>query len=196
MWREKELWEDLLGTYILPNGHREVNLPSEIRTQLLGLRSSILPPYPSTLDDAVKTILESMEDSILPGFMNSYEPLDQPGSGGVSGWRGVLCRLRRNISTPTLKRDYKDSLPRVSDSREDSEATHCTRRRFLAVAAASPYTHLRRPLGGVFGYTVCNVKGIRWLKLPPQKDGAAVDTEINARDDWASAKLLESDYWR
>jgi hypothetical protein len=186
----QELWEDLLGTYILPNGHREVNLPSEIRTRLLGIRSSALPPYPSGLDDAVKTVLELMEHSILPGFMKSYESLDQPGGGGVGGWRGVLCRLRRKISTPTPERNYKDSVPRVSDSREDSEATHCTRRRFLAVAAASPYNHLRRPLGGVFDHTVCDVRGIRWLKLPLEKDGAAGGTEINARDDWASAKLL------
>ncbi|KAH7175176.1 uncharacterized protein B0J16DRAFT_273981 [Fusarium flagelliforme] len=186
----QELWEDLLGTYILPNGHREVNLPSEIRTQLLGLRSSVLPPYPSALDDAVEAILELIEDSILPGFMKSYESLDRSGGRGVGGWRGVLCRLQRQVSTPTPERNYKDSVPRASDSREDSEATHCTRRRVLAVAAASPYNHLRRPRGGVFDLTVCDVRGIRWLKLPLEKDGAAGGTEINARDDWTSAKLL------
>ncbi|KAH7233771.1 uncharacterized protein BKA55DRAFT_522934, partial [Fusarium redolens] len=191
----QELWEDLLGTYpfedILPNGHREVNLPSEIRTRLLGLRSSALPPYPSTLDDAVKTVLELMEDSILPKFMKSYESLDQPRGRGVGSWRGVLCRLQRKISTPTSERNYKDSVPRASDSREDSEATHCTRRRFLAVAAASPYNHLRRPLGGLFDHTVCDIRGIRWLKLPLEKDGAAAGTEIDARDEWVSAQLLE-----
>ncbi|RKK11284.1 hypothetical protein BFJ66_g16600 [Fusarium oxysporum f. sp. cepae] len=188
----QELWEDILGTYILPNGHREVNLPSEIRTRLLGLRSSALPPHPSGLDDAVKTVLELMEDSILPGFMESYESLDRPGGRGeVGGWRGVLCRLQRRISTTTSEQNYKESVPRASDSRDDSEATHCTRRRFLAVAAASPYNHLRRPLGGLFDHTVCNVRGIRWLKLPLEKDGAAADTEIDDRDEQVSAKLLE-----
>ncbi|PCD25524.1 hypothetical protein AU210_014627 [Fusarium oxysporum f. sp. radicis-cucumerinum] len=188
----QELWEDILGTYILPNGHREVNLPSEIRTRLLGLRSSALPPHPSGLDDAVKTVLELMEDSILPGFMESYESLDRPGGRGeVGGWRGVLCRLQRRISTTTSEQNYKESVPRASDSRDNSEATHCTRRRFLAVTAASPYNHLRRPLGGLFDHTVCNVRGIRWLKLPLEKDGAAADTEIDDRDEQVSAKLLE-----
>jgi hypothetical protein len=188
----QELWEDILGTYILPNGHREVNLPSEIRTRLLGLRSSALPPHPSGLDDAVKTVLELVEDSILPGFMESYESLDRPGGRGeVGGWRGVLCRLQRKIPTTTSEQNYKESVPRASDSRDDSKATHCTRRRFLAVAAASPYNHLRRPLGGLFDHTVCNVRGIRWLKLPLEKDGAAADTEIDDRDEQVSAKLLE-----
>ncbi|KAJ0127906.1 hypothetical protein HZ326_28991 [Fusarium oxysporum f. sp. albedinis] len=31
-YAEIELWKDLLGTYILPNRYREVNLPSAIRT--------------------------------------------------------------------------------------------------------------------------------------------------------------------
>ncbi|KAM5528354.1 hypothetical protein FOXYSP1_18835 [Fusarium oxysporum f. sp. phaseoli] len=169
-----ELWKDLLGTYILPNGHREVNLPSEIRTRLLGLRSSALPPHPSGLDDAVKTVLELMEDSILPRFM-----------------KGVLCRLQRKISTPTSERNHKDFVPRASDSREGSEAPHCIRRRILAVAAASPYSHVRRPLGGLFDHTVCDVRSIRWLKLPLKKDGAVADTEIDVRDECVNAKLLE-----
>jgi len=184
-------WEDLLSTYILSNGHREVNLPSEIRTRLFGLCSSALPPYPSALDDAVKTVLELMEDSILPGFMKSYESLDQPRGRGVGVWMGALGRLQRKISTPTSERNYKSSVPRASHSREDSEATHCTRRHFLAVAAASPYNHLRRPLGGLFDHTVCDVRGTRWLRLPLEKDGAAPDTGIDAREEWVSAKLLE-----
>jgi hypothetical protein len=140
----------------------------------------------------VKTVLELVEDSILPGFMESYESLDRPGGRGeVGGWRGVLCRLQRKISTTTSEQNYKESVPRASDSRDDSKATHCTRRRFLAVAAASPYNHLRRPLGGLFDHTVCNVRGIRWLKLPLEKDGAAADTEIDDRDEQVSAKLLE-----
>jgi hypothetical protein len=100
----QELWEDLLGTYILPNGHREVNLPSEIRTRLLGIRSSALPPYPSGLDDAVKTVLELMEHSILPGFMKSYESLDQPGGGGEfsADFGGKSQRLHQNGITKTL----------------------------------------------------------------------------------------------
>ncbi|EWZ28022.1 uncharacterized protein FOBCDRAFT_262495 [Fusarium oxysporum Fo47] len=187
----QELWKDLLVTYILPNGHREVNLPSEIRTRLLGLRSSALPPHPSGLDDAVKTVLELMEDSILPGFMNSYESLNQPGRREIRGWKGVLCRLQRKISTLTSEPNHNYFVPRASDSREGSEAPHCIRRSFLTVAAASPYSHVRRPLGGLFDHTICDVRGIRWLKLPLKKDGAVADTEIDVRDECVNAKLLE-----
>jgi hypothetical protein len=186
----QELWEDLLGTYILPNGSREVNLPSEVKARLLRLRSSALPPHPSELDDAVQIVLELMEYSILPGFLKSYESPDQSRGGGeVAGrWRGVLGRFQWEVSTPTSEGNHEDSVPRTSGSREDSEATHCTRRRFLVAALTSPCSHLLRPLGDLFDHTVCGTSGMRWLKKPLEKDGAA-DTEINTEDNEVGAKL-------
>ncbi|KAH7191160.1 RGS domain-containing protein [Fusarium oxysporum] len=186
----QELWEDLLGTYILPSGHREVNLPSEVRARLLGLRSSALPPHPSELDEAVKIIIELMEDSILPGFLKSYVSLDQPGDRGGGGWRGIFGRLQRKIPTPTSERGYEDSGSRASGSREDGEVTLCTRRRFLRGAPASSHNHLLRPLGELFDHTVRRVRGMRWLKPPQENDGAA-DSEIDAKDEQFRAKLLE-----
>jgi hypothetical protein len=186
----QELWEDLLGTYILSNGDREVNLPCEVRTRLLGLRSSALPPHPSELDDVIQIVLELIEDSILPGFLKSYESLDQSRGGVVGGWRGLLGGLPRRVSTPTSEGDHEDSVSQSSGSREDSEATHCTRRRFLVAALASPRRHLLRPLGGLLDHTVCGVRGMRWFKEPPEKDGAA-DTEVGTKDKEVSAKLWE-----
>nr|CEG03864.1 unnamed protein product [Fusarium acuminatum CS5907] len=186
----QELWEDLLGTYILPNGDREVNLPCEVRTRLLGLRSSALPPHPSELDNVVRIVLELMEDSILPGFLKSYESLDQSRGGVVGGWKGVLGRLQRKVSTPTLEGDYEDSLSRSSGSREDGDTTHCTRRRFSVAAHASPHRHLLRPLGGLLDHPVCGVRGMKWFKEPLEKDGAA-DTEMDTKDKGVSAKRLE-----
>ncbi|KAL7755620.1 hypothetical protein ACKLNR_014147 [Fusarium oxysporum f. sp. zingiberi] len=185
-----ELWEDLLGTYILPNGDREVNLPCEVRTRLLGLRSSSLPPHPSELDDVIQIVLGLMEDSILPGFLKSYESLDQSRGGVVGGWRGLLGGLPRRVSTPTSEGDHEDSMSRSSGSREDDEDTHCTRRLFLKAALASPRRHLLRPLEELLDHTVCSVRSMRWFKEPPEKDGAA-DTEIDTKDKWVSAKLLE-----
>jgi hypothetical protein len=43
----------------------------------------------------------------------------------------------------------------------------------------------------LFDHTVCDIRGIRWLKLPLEKDGAAAGIEIDARDEWVSAQLLE-----
>ncbi|KAF6515237.1 hypothetical protein HZS61_005143 [Fusarium oxysporum f. sp. conglutinans] len=188
---EHELWEDLLGTYILPDGDREVNLPCEVRARLLGLRSSSLPAHPSELDDVIQIVLELMEDSILPGFLKSYESLDQSRGGVVGGWRGLLGRLPRRVSTPTSEGDHEDSVSRSSSSREDDEDTHCTRRRFLEATLASPRRHLLRPLEELLDHTVCSVRSMRWFKEPPEKDGAA-DTEIGTKDKEVSgAKLLE-----
>ncbi|EXK24966.1 hypothetical protein FOMG_18339 [Fusarium oxysporum f. sp. melonis 26406] len=186
----QELWEDLLGTYILPNGDREVNLPYEVRARLLGLRSSALPPHPSELDDIIQIVHELMEYSILPGFLKSYESLDQSRGEVVGGWRGLLGRLQREVSTPASEGDHEDSVPRASGSREDSEATHCTRRRFLVAALASPRNHLLRPLGGLLDHSVYGIRGMRWLKKSLEKDGTA-DTEIDTKHQEVSAKLLE-----
>ncbi|EXL39216.1 hypothetical protein FOCG_18170 [Fusarium oxysporum f. sp. radicis-lycopersici 26381] len=131
-----------------------------------------------------------MEDSILPGFLKSYESLDQSRGGVVGGWRGLLGGLPRRVPTPTSEGDHEDSVSRSSGSREDDEATNCTRRRFLVAALASPRSHLLRPLGGLLDHTVCGARGTRWLKKPLEKDGVA-DTEIDAKDKEVSAKLLE-----
>jgi hypothetical protein len=141
------------------------------------------------LDDVIQIVLELMEDSILPGFLKSYESLDQSRGGVVCGWRGVLGGLQRKISTPTSEGDDEDSLSRSSGSREDGEATHCTRRRFLVAALASPRRHLLRPLGGLLDHTVCGVRGMRWFKEPLDIDGAA-DTEVGTKDKEVSAKLF------
>ncbi|KAF4332874.1 hypothetical protein FBEOM_13319 [Fusarium beomiforme] len=186
----QELWEDLICTYILPNGDREVNLPCEVRTQLLGLRSFSFPPHPSELDDAIQIVLELMEDSILPGFLKSYESLDHSRGGVVGGWRGYLGGLPPRVSTPSSEGDHEYTVSRSSSSREDDGNTHCTRRRFLKTALASPRLHLLRPLKELLDHTVCSVRSMRWFKEPPEKDGAA-DTEIGAKDKEVSAKLLE-----
>ncbi|EWZ29428.1 RGS domain-containing protein [Fusarium oxysporum Fo47] len=95
----RALREDILENYILPNGHREVNLPSEVRNRLLGFYSSNLLPHPSEFDDAVKIIHELIEDSILPGFLNSHISSTQPGDGVRGGLKQIGCSLRRKLST-------------------------------------------------------------------------------------------------
>ncbi|EXK24281.1 hypothetical protein FOMG_18983 [Fusarium oxysporum f. sp. melonis 26406] len=155
------------------------------------MRSSSLPPHPSELDHAIQIVLELMEDSILPGFLKSYESLDQSRGGVVGGWRGLLGRLPRRVSTPTSEGDHEDSVSRSSGSREDDEDTHCTRRRFLEATLVSPRRHLLRPLEELLDHTVCSVRSMRWFKEPPEKDGAA-DTEIGTKHkEISGAKLLE-----
>jgi len=70
----KMLWQRLLEAYIVPNGAREVNLPSDVRDPLLALCNSSLPPHPSALEPAVTSVHKLMEESVLVPFINSLYP--------------------------------------------------------------------------------------------------------------------------
>jgi hypothetical protein len=67
----RTLYQLLLTTYILPGATREVNLSVNIRDALLRHKNMPTPPLPETLDPAVKSIHNLMEDSILVSFLNS-----------------------------------------------------------------------------------------------------------------------------
>jgi hypothetical protein len=65
------LYQLLLETYILPGAAREVNLPVNVRDDLLRHEITSTPPSPETLDPAVRSIHDLMEDSIFIPFLNS-----------------------------------------------------------------------------------------------------------------------------
>ncbi|KAH7137639.1 RGS domain-containing protein, partial [Dactylonectria macrodidyma] len=161
------LWEGLVGAYILPDGHREVNIPSKVRDQLLGFHSSGFLPHPSELDDAVKTIHELMEDSILPGFLNSHVSQEQPGDGGRGDWRGINGKLRRKISMSSSEGDHQRKL-RVSEASEpwasslgrDGGDTFCARCHSIEDALPSLRRYLLRRAIQLFDHTVHGVRGI------------------------------------
>ena len=64
------LWQRLLAAYIVPDGPREINIPSQARETLLSLPNHPAPPRPEVLDDAVKIIYDLMEESVLVSFLN------------------------------------------------------------------------------------------------------------------------------
>lgn len=65
------LWQKLLDAYIIPNGPREVNLPSTVRDELLSLPADCTPPAPIKLDAAVRMVYELMNESVFVPFLNS-----------------------------------------------------------------------------------------------------------------------------
>ncbi|KAI9851782.1 MAG: hypothetical protein M1830_006849, partial [Pleopsidium flavum] len=79
------LWRRLLDAYIVPNGPREVNLPCNVRDELLSLPQSIAPPSPESLDSAVKIVYELMDQSVLVPFLNEVSSLRGPQSS-ISPW--------------------------------------------------------------------------------------------------------------
>ncbi|QSZ31564.1 hypothetical protein DSL72_001131 [Monilinia vaccinii-corymbosi] len=78
------LWQKLMGAYIVPNGPREVNLPSDVRDRLLRLPNLHTAPDPRELDQAVKIIYELMDESVLVSFLNSVAPSSR--GSGSSPW--------------------------------------------------------------------------------------------------------------
>lgn len=66
-------WKRLMGTYILPGSPNEINLPGDIRAQLLGFADvTVSPPNPGTLDPAVSYVYEVLtEDALIP-FIESF----------------------------------------------------------------------------------------------------------------------------
>lgn len=196
------LWEDLLEAYILPNAHREVNLPSNLRDRLLAFRYSALLPHPSELDDAVNAVYELMEDAIVSGMLNSPVPLEQPGNGGRGVWKRISGKLRRKMSKSMSKSNSERDLQtkfRVSEGHElrssclggDDADTFYTRRHSLEGNSPIPRSHLLQRVMEVFDHTVLPVWSMRWLKPPPEKERAEVEIEIGTRDQYVGAKPLE-----
>ena len=69
------LWQRLMDAYIVPNGPREINLPGEVRDELLSLPNNAAPPSPEELDPAVQIIYELMDGSVLLPFLNAVSPV-------------------------------------------------------------------------------------------------------------------------
>ncbi|KAH8810579.1 RGS domain-containing protein, partial [Xylogone sp. PMI_703] len=68
------LWQKLLDVYIAQNSPREVNLPSQVRDELVSLPNNFIPPHPSHLEQALKIIYGLMDESVLVPFINSVAP--------------------------------------------------------------------------------------------------------------------------
>ncbi|PWI64163.1 hypothetical protein PCL_12083 [Purpureocillium lilacinum] len=67
-------WELLMQTYITPCAPREVNLSSRVRDRLLSIPCGPSPPPPPELEDAIRSIFELMNESLLVPFLQSVGP--------------------------------------------------------------------------------------------------------------------------
>lgn len=74
------LWKRLIDAYIIPDGPREINIPSNVREELLSLPNGTSPPKPDELEHAVKIIYNLMEESVLISFLNEVPPSHNPRS--------------------------------------------------------------------------------------------------------------------
>lgn len=100
----RSLWHRLLHAYIIPDGAREINIPSNIRQMLLSLPYDTSPPEPHVLGAAVKIIFDLMEESVLVSFLNEVpspaynEQWNESDENLVSAQYGSRERIRRSRS--------------------------------------------------------------------------------------------------
>ncbi|KAI9717716.1 MAG: hypothetical protein M1828_007119 [Chrysothrix sp. TS-e1954] len=72
----KEMWTRLILLYIAPSSPRELNLPGNIRNDLVAIDRGAEPTSPEHLQHAVNKTYELIEDSILFTFLNDVRPPD------------------------------------------------------------------------------------------------------------------------
>ena len=110
------LWQRLIKAYIEPDGPREINIPSQVRENLLALPNHSSPPRPEVLEAAVKIIFDLMEESVLVSFLNEVPSVRGPKSHSDQ-WIDSDDNLRSSrISS-------KERKSRRSRSRRDTSPT-------------------------------------------------------------------------
>ncbi|KAH7125796.1 hypothetical protein EDB81DRAFT_910439 [Dactylonectria macrodidyma] len=175
-------WDDLMITYIVSDGDRELNLPSQVRCQLLATPSSKIPPHPSELDNAVKIIRDLLEGSILTGLLNSGVSSEQLSDGDGGSLRRKFSNRIGRIPSST-ERDHRRNIRQSNDSTSrvlwlgaDDGVALCTRSDFLRDATYSTSGHLSRRAVELFNHTVRRVRRVRslkQLKTSSEKNGVA-----------------------
>ena len=158
------LWQKLIDAYIIPNGPREVNLPAEVRDELLNLPNNITPPSPSVLDAAVRIVFELMDESVLVPFLNSFSATRAPHTSS-SPWtsaesmapaeahqqHGSLAQRSTSIS-PTRHRRRRDQSPSQSGVAEISTTAQST-----TFSRLSRHSHLSAGGGRASGSTTARL---------------------------------------
>jgi hypothetical protein len=110
------IWRKIISAYILPHGHREVNIPAHVRDRLLSLATSPVPPDPSELDEAVRIVYELLNDSVLGPFLASVS---------AQQWEQTRCEASDSRHARSRLR-----IPRESSSASE-DSTRSPRSGFL-----------------------------------------------------------------
>ncbi|KAJ5343473.1 hypothetical protein N7541_008019 [Penicillium brevicompactum] len=110
-----KLYQLLLATYILPGAAREVNLSVNVRDALLRHKDMSTPPLPETLEPAVKSIHNLMEDSIFVSFLNSASiVLHKDPTSKASNQNDISPYLTRTISDNQPTKPVQTKCPSLN----------------------------------------------------------------------------------
>ncbi|KAH6875422.1 RGS domain-containing protein [Alternaria rosae] len=133
------LWRRLIDAYIRESGPREVNLPAEVRDNLLSLSDSYVPPHPSSLDSAVAKINELMEESVLVSFLNSVSPQSAHPALGHDSYAGSNISRSSTRSYEERSMLSRSSQPPVPAHQRASAPSSLT----SGFMASRPFSHSR-----------------------------------------------------
>ncbi len=164
------LWQRLVNAYIIPDGPREINIPSQVRETLLALPNHTSPPRPEVLDAAVKIIYDLMEESVLVSFLNEV-----PSVKGMQSYNDQWNDSDDNLRSS--RNGTKERKSRRSRSRRKTSPTS------TLDLAFTPRATSRHP--ATSNHTVNSKKSGR-ARAPSHLSNRSGDS--NLTDDSASAK--------
>ncbi|KAB5585783.1 RGS domain-containing protein [Coniochaeta sp. 2T2.1] len=127
-----DLFQKLIGSYVVPDSFREVNLPAPVRDRLLSLSAHGTPPHPSELDDAIRIVYELMNDSVLGPFLESFAVPQQEEAVVDEKATGRQGRSRMRI-------------PKESSSSNNEEPSRSPKSSFLPLFGIHRSEHLPIP---------------------------------------------------
>ena len=133
------LWQRLIDAYIMPDGPREINLPSDVRDTLLTLPNNHIPPRPETLNPAVKIIYNLMEESVLISFLNEVPSL--------SKGRQSNHNRQKPSQTKARRRGDSDSSTERRSERSKSSRRHSPTTSLETAQSRSEYSSKGDPTG-------------------------------------------------
>ncbi len=115
------LWKRLIDAYIIPDGPREINIPSDVRDTLLSLPNHTAPPPPNQLNAAAKIVYDLMEESVLVSFLNEIPTTRSIEVPYDDAPRHSSSRIRRAVSSRERKPTRSRSRRRASPSSSSFE---------------------------------------------------------------------------
>ncbi|KAL9604944.1 MAG: hypothetical protein Q9219_000132 [cf. Caloplaca sp. 3 TL-2023] len=120
------LWKRLIDAYVIPDGPREINIPSDVRESLLSLPNHTAPPSPEKLSAAAKIVYDLMEESVLVSFLNEIPTAMSIEAPLQDTPRNRSSRIRRAVSSRERKSTRSRSRRRPSPSSSSLEVQPST----------------------------------------------------------------------
>ena len=126
------LWARMVNSYLERETPREINIPSDVRDQLLSYAAADAdPPPPEVLDPAIKVVYDLMNESVLMTFIHELSPRKPPSfiqewDDGAADDRPALARqsLERGGNNDRLSRSlsgHRAGVDRASPPAGDKE---------------------------------------------------------------------------